>query len=233
MNTNIKNLNPVQVYSQKKDGSMMQKKMIVTNNVKKFLHDHNIPFEKFYYMNQVHGSNIQYVTENASPTIADADGLITDNKNVFLGIYTADCVPLLFSDEEAGVVGAVHAGFRGMLSGIIPQFMAAAKKLGSEPNHMKVSIGPAISACCYNVEGNRAQQFVELFGESVIRYSGDQIFLDLHHVAIVSLEESGIRPENIMNSKICTSCRNDTYFSYRRDSESSFGEFLSVIGIKS
>lgn len=81
----------------------------------------------------------------------EADAMVTDRKGILLGILTADCVPVLLADEQAGVIGAAHAGWRGALDGIINQTVSAMEHMGAEAPRMVAAIGPCIWQDSYEV----------------------------------------------------------------------------------
>ncbi|QNT70590.1 peptidoglycan editing factor PgeF [Defluviicoccus vanus] len=91
----------------------------------------------------------------------DADGLVTNQPGVALGILTADCAPVLFADAEAGVIGAAHAGWRGAWDGILAATVAAMLKLGARPERIAAVVGPCIRQPSYEVSEAFRRQFVE------------------------------------------------------------------------
>jgi YfiH family protein len=221
-------------HSRRSDGSMMTDKKLQIHNVRPFLSAYNIPFEKTHFMKQIHGNKIVLIDEHSPQIIEEADGLITTKKDSFLGVVTADCLPVLFYDQKNLICGAVHAGYKGLLEGVLDSWITYALSLGSDPKDIEVYIGPSIHGCCYNVTQERAEKFVLRYGneDRIVRYNGDMIFLKLQEVAKINLENLGILPKNISMSTHCTSCNVDIYFSYRQDSSASFGELLSVIGMQ-
>ena len=90
-----------------------------------------------------------------------ADGLVTKNPQIFLGLLTADCAPVLFVDTKNKVIGAAHAGWRGALSGIIKNTVMAMESLGAQPQHIEAAIGPYIHQQSYEVDPIFRQQFLQ------------------------------------------------------------------------
>jgi polyphenol oxidase len=101
---------------------------------------------------QVHSADVAIIDERWRPEERPrADALVTRRQDVALGILTADCVPVLFADAEAGVIGAAHAGWRGALGGVLEATVAAMISLGAAPQRLSAGIGPAIAQPSYEV----------------------------------------------------------------------------------
>ena len=101
---------------------------------------------------QIHSSDVVTVTKAwAVPDRPKADAMVTKERDIALGILTADCVPLLFADTKAGVIGAAHAGWRGTIGGVIENTLAAMEKLGAMKKNIDVAIGPCIAWNSYEV----------------------------------------------------------------------------------
>ena len=164
--------------------------------------------------------------------ILKADGLITNKKNVFLGIVTADCLPVIFYDKKMGIVGIAHAGYKGLLRGIIQEMIKGMKKIGSDLKNMKIAIGPAIGLCCYDVPIERAEVFENAFkGIKTYEKRNGKYFLDLKSITRQILISEGIRKKNIEVSQMCTKDNLNDFFSFRGEGQK-FGEFVTVIGRK-
>ena len=146
-------------------------------------------------MHQVHGSDVQIVTEKNRNEQLTADGMITDQKNISLCVLVADCLPILFYDVRKKVIGVGHGGRRSLQSGIIKHMLDKLnQEFGSSSSDLIVGIGPGIEEKCYEVDGK---------------------LLDLQKIAIDQLLESGLLRKNIESIDICTKCNSDTFYSYR------------------
>ena len=148
-----------------------------------------------------------------------ADGMATDCPGLVLSISTADCVPVLLADGEAGVIGALHAGWRGALAGICEATVAVMESLGARASGMRAALGPSISKQCYEVDAPLLDAFAQA-GESeraqrfFSRTSGTHGLFDLPGYVVARLESVGIaRVENIEH---CTYQEEMRYYSYRR-----------------
>jgi purine-nucleoside/S-methyl-5'-thioadenosine phosphorylase / adenosine deaminase len=136
------------------------------------------------------------------------DGLWSDEPGRAMLLLTADCMPiaLVRSDGEVPAVGILHAGWRGLLAGIVG---AGVRALGSRG--LVAAIGPSIGPCCYEVGEEVARPYREAFGDDVARDGT----LDLWTAAERALRAAGVH--HIERSNICTSCHGERFFSHRRD----------------
>lgn len=194
----------------------------------------NIPLTQFVSMRQRHTNIVASVGQKQGGTlIQDTDGLIAEGKNLFLGVKAADCVPLFFYDPVEKIVATAHAGWKGTLGEIAVKIVQKLQKLGTVPKNLFVAIGPHIGGCCYKVQHERAQLFLDKFNDSRVAFQiKDEWFVDLGFANKQQLLVAGIEPVHIDASITCTSCQNDLYFSFRKDSKETFGEMLGIIGMK-
>lgn len=184
---------------------------------------------------QVHGNRIEIITSHTSDerliSLAETDGIITGLANCALTIITADCVPLVFYDEKAQVIGASHQGWKGTLARLPELMIQKMLSLGCHPQDIRVSVGPSISSCCYEIPHDRAISFRKEFPTTDALYShGSHISLNLAQLCHEQLLSTGVSLENISYTVSCTSCQLDKYYSYRRASDKEqFEEQLSYI----
>jgi YfiH family protein len=199
-------------------------------DVKKAVGVHDL---RIVTMKQVHGDQILEVKDKSLKVAGEADGMVTNEKEVFLGVLSADCVPLLFAVPERVVVAAVHAGWRGTLAGIAPKMVKHLRDhFGVDPTSVEVAMGPTIGGCCYEIGADVSGPMVERWGDmakrGLLRRDG-KTFLDLRHVNRVQLEEVGVHSEKIYQLGPCTSCASSDFFSYRRQAGKT-GHQMSFIG---
>jgi YfiH family protein len=187
---------------------------------------------------QVHGRDVRVVREasEAGNESERCDALATDLPGVLLGVKTADCVPVILGDARTGACAAVHAGWRGTLAGIVKHALARLnQEFGTRAEDVRAAIGPAALACCYEV----GPEVIAAFRAEV--RNADALFtptsegralVDLHRANLEQLTESGVRPERVHTLPLCTMCRPEEFFSYRRDRQlyGRTGRLLSVIG---
>jgi polyphenol oxidase len=187
-------------------------------------------------MNQVHGDRLIEVKDARLKEAGEGDGMVTREKNAYLAILTADCVPMLFLAREQKLVAVVHAGWRGTLAGIagktVKLFLEA---YGVLPSELEVALGPSIEACCYQIGRDVAQPLIEHWGElanSSITTRNSKTYLDLRNLNQALLHRSGIPQSQIFRIGPCTSCAADEFFSYRREKKET-GRQISFIGWQS
>lgn len=160
------------------------------------------------------------------------DGLITKKKGVLLTAYFADCVPLFFFDPTTEMIGIAHAGWKGTVKGIGIKMIDSFKRLGVNPKHLLVGIGPSISKERYIVNYKVVRKVKQPYLKSVIKPIGcAQYLLDLKQLNIEILLQSGILRHNIYRSDYCTYDYYDLFFSHRRDGENT-GRMMGYIGYK-
>lgn len=165
---------------------------------------------------QVHGAEVH---EARGPSEAgfvqnlrdwpDGDGLVTEVPSLALVVLGADCLPVALWRRDRPRVGAAHAGWRGLVAGVLEATVAA---LGA-PEAIGAAIGPGIGSCCYPVSDEVRERFAERFGESVV--VGDAV--DLAGAARRALGSAGVADSAIRTIAACTSCDAERFFSHRRD----------------
>lgn len=181
---------------------------------------------------QVHGAHVEIITSETSSYVDNTDALVTSTEGITLGVVTADCVPIILLDPQQHIAGAIHAGWKGIVAGVIEQTIRVMHKEGADPSRILVSIGPHISACCYSVPFERARQFSDMFlNETVAVQKGTEWYVDIGKASRIMLMKSGISESHIDAVAPCTSCRNDQFYSYRKDSKDTFGEMLAFISL--
>ena len=172
---------------------------------------------------QVHGNNVQVVTEDLigrgavsfADTIPETDALITNLADVPLLLFYADCVPVLLADPVTGAIGLAHAGWRGTAAQIAKKTVRAMiEAFGVNPDNLLAAIGPSIGSCCYEVDDvvrDRMPGYEACFaGKCDGKY-----LLDLWQVNRQQLLEEGIIPSNISTAGVCTNHNPELFFSYR------------------
>ena len=174
----------------------------------KFCIENNINPSKIVFASQIHGTSVQKVSSvNANSFIPNCDGLITDDKNIYLCIFTADCMPVFMADKNKKAVALVHAGWRGLAAGILNNaVLSFDKNFNIKPNDIEVYIGPHIKKCCYTVGKEVLQAF---------NLNDNNNNLSLAQQAQKQLKFLGI--ENIFVSSYCTCHNSNQFYSYRKE----------------
>ncbi|MBV1900189.1 MAG: peptidoglycan editing factor PgeF [Kordiimonadaceae bacterium] len=166
---------------------------------------------------QVHGSKVVEVTTSWGDDRPKADAMVTQERGIILGILTADCAPVLLSEEQSGVVGAAHAGWKGALTGVLTNTIDAMVALGAVRERIRTAIGPCIHQENYEVKSDFRSHFADIDPVFVSFFDKgkdvDHYYFDLPGFVKAQLKQEGI-------NHVWTA-RSDTYessnhFSYRR-----------------
>ena len=193
---------------------------------------------------QTHGVDVRAVRDRDDARPAEdgngetvyCDAIVSDAPHVLAGVKTADCVPLLIGDERTGSFAAVHAGWRGTFAGIVFYALERmGKEYGVRPEDVTVAIGPSAASCCYEVGPEVIDGFRERFADADSLFTPtreDHACIDLLKANREQLILSGVDPKRIYTAPLCTMCRTDLFFSYRREKKvhGKVGRLMSVIG---
>jgi len=171
-------------------------------------------------LKQIH-SNLVFTADGRCGSLGEGDALVTNEPHNWIGIRTADCVPILIADPDHRAVATVHAGWRGTVASIATHTIdRLTREYGSEPRRLLVAIGPAIGPCCFEVGPEVALQF----------HSSSRT-VDLPDENRKRLLDAGIPTERIDVIRLCTVCTGPGQFhSFRRDRDQS-GRMVSAICI--
>lgn len=190
---------------------------------------------------QTHRTNIAKVTKadkgrganDYASALRDTDGMYTDEQGVLLTLCYADCVPVYFFAPKHRLLGVAHAGWKGTVSGIAAEMVAAWNALGVESGDIHAAIGPSICGKCYAVDDrviSSVDKIVAKDSEKPYNLSSPgQYNLDLKQLNAQILRNAGVK--NIAVSSLCTSCHKEEFFSHRRD-HGKTGRMMAFIGWK-
>lgn len=164
--------------------------------------------------------------------LQEADALVTKVPGIAIGIYTADCAPVLFYDPVQSVIGAAHAGWEGALLGVLASTVNKMRELGCDPKNIRAAIGPCAGVESYEVD----ETFMLRFSGSgdCFQIVNHRLHFDLSKFCVKKLLSSGLQNSNVEVLGIDTCANPDKYFSYRvarKNSAGVCGRQISVIGI--
>ena len=187
---------------------------------------------------QVHGDEVRHIRDAGDARSEDVycDASMTDVPGVLLSAKTADCVPVLLGDARSGACASVHAGWRGTLARIVPKTLERMTgEYGTLVADVRASIGPAARRCCYEVGPEVIDPFRDSFANADELFTptrAGHALIDLQRANREQLVAAGVPPERIHIAPLCTMCRTDLFFSYRREKKlyGRTGRLLSVIG---
>ncbi len=199
------------------------------------------PEASAYRLKQVHGNAVFTPQEIATGTdgedLVEGDGLVSDQPLQAVWVATADCTPVLIACQKTGQVAAVHAGWRGTASKIVPQAIARMQNQGSKLEDLRIAMGPAIAGEVYQV----SEQVAAEVGKAIIPHSEEKaivdalhelpnspllpdpqpgrVRLDVRRVNALQMEMLGISSEQIADAPYCTYQTPEHFFSYRREKQ--------------
>jgi YfiH family protein len=210
-----------------------------------------------FHSDVIHVASVPRPTNEDAP---HADALVTRAAELLLGVQTADCVPILLADTRHRVVAAIHAGWRGTLARIAVKALGRMRmEFGTRAGDVVAALGPAIGHCCYEVGPEVAQAFATQFPAAADWFDGPfeqlshgeeplwlpwltmmppghvppppRVQLDLRAANRWQLVDAGVPESKIDVSDLCTACRANLLFSYRREGAKT-GRMMAVIGVR-
>lgn len=170
---------------------------------------------------QVHGSAVAVAERSGSLDVETADAVISQVPGVFVAIVTADCVPVLSCSRDGAVVGAIHAGWRGLSQGVVQCGLDALSRRADAP--LRAVVGPHIGSCCYEVDEPVESALRERFGAGVEQALAPSRpghhFLDLGSLVRSEIQAAGVASDEVAVVGGCTQCQPERFHSFRRDGE--------------
>lgn len=188
-------------------------------------------------VHQVHSADVVFAG-NAWPQDErpHADAMVTDRPGLLLGILTADCAPILLADEEAGIIGAAHAGWRGALAGVTDSTVEAMVRLGADRDAIAAVVGPCIAKASYEVDDAFRERFLEDDGDNERFFAagaGDKPHFDLAAYVVHRLRAAGVSTVEAL--QLDTYADPDRFYSFRRAThrgEADYGRQVSMIALR-
>jgi len=192
--------------------------------------------KKIILLNQIHSNKFYYINKRSKfkNKIFKGDALITDKKNIPIGVLTADCAPILIHDQNKKMVAAIHAGWKGAYKDIVKNVIKFMIKKGCSPNHMTAVIGPCIAVKNYEVKQDFIKKFIakDKISKVFFRNLRNKTYFSLNKYVYSQLKSLNIKNIEI-NNKDTFAIKNN-FFSARRSigrNESDYGRNISIIMI--
>ena len=187
-------------------------------------------------LRQIHSNRVFVVDRSWDGNqVVEGDGMVTIDSGIALGVLGADCAPVLFADSDVGIIGAAHAGWKGAVLGVTDNIIKVMCDLGSRPDKIRASVGPAIQQRSYEVglefAGNFAAQSEIECGDFFL-YSDNTAYFDLPGYILKRLELAGIEQVDVLDEDTYTDEQN--FFSYRRmchRKEQKYGRQIGAISL--
>jgi YfiH family protein len=207
----------------------------VMNNLKIVCKKIGVAYKKLVLPNQTHGNKFYFIKKghNFNKKIK-ADSLITNVKNIAIGILTADCVPILIYDKDKNIISAIHAGWKGAYKGIINNTINFFIKNGSNIKSLIAIIGQCISGKNYEVKKNFQDKFIKknIINKKFFKTTKNKTYFCLNKYVYSQLSNLGIKNLEVINKD--TFDRKNNFFSARRalkNKENDYGRNISIIMI--
>lgn len=171
---------------------------------------------------QTHGTSIAQVVEK-NQNCGEVDALWTERAGIWVGVATADCVPILLAERSGKAVAAIHAGWRGTLQKAVKSAIRALDRAGYDPSTLVAALGPSIQSCCFEV----GPEVLELFTTEFPQISEEILIPKSRHIDLVAVNEAtlnGLEVEQIDKISFCTKCGRSSsgeplFHSYRREGQ--------------
>ncbi|MDP1575112.1 MAG: peptidoglycan editing factor PgeF [Coxiellaceae bacterium] len=182
-----------------------------------------IAVDRLFFLKQTHSKSVFYLDKMPKKSMTlfeiEGDAIITQQKNIGIGVVTADCVPLFIVDTKNDAIAAIHAGWKGLSLNIITETVDKMQlNFGTDLHDLKVFIGPSADVCCYEVKPDFLEYFDDTLVDTKIVESRDgKIYFHPKKAALIELQKTGFSLSQIDDSNHrCTICHND-FCSVRRE----------------
>ena len=210
----------------------------VRDNLRRFCNAVGIDAESVVSMPQIHSSKVICVHPDMrgegyfAPPSCKCDGYVTRERGVAIGVKTADCTPILLCDEKNGVIGALHAGWRGTFLDICGEGVRAMCGIGAKTDDVVAVIGPSICQKCYEVGGDVYEAALACMGSDAdlffVKKQGGKYLADVRGANLYLLKRAGVSTDNIEMIDVCTYEQPELFWSHRY-TKGERGTMLSVI----
>ena len=190
--------------------------------------------ESLITLNQQHTNQVIHFDSNKSvKNKLTGDAIVSEVKNIGIGILTADCAPIFFYDRKKKIIGCAHAGWKGVLKGVIKNTVKKFNELNSNNNDLIAAVGPCINKKNYEVKADFFEKFIiqdKNYESFFKKISSEKYFFDLR--GFINKELSNLNIKNIDNIEMDTFSEKEFFYSYRRsrlNEEQDYGRCISVI----
>ena len=184
-----------------------------------------IKFSHLITLKQIHSSDVIKIKKIIKADDIKGDSMVTSKEDICLGILTADCAPILFGDPEKRIIGAAHAGWRGLFLGVVENTINNMIELGAKLENICVAIGPCIQKKNYEVGPEFYKRFTDKntsFHNYFTFDKNNKIWFDLPGLISFRLHSIGVK--NIHSLNRCTFSEKENFFSYRRNQKNNLGD---------
>ena len=190
--------------------------------------------KKIYLPKQVHSNKFYFLKDKSLKIRTKCDAIITKQRNIAIGVLTADCAPLILYDPKKEMISVIHAGWKGAIKGIVKKVIKFFIKNGSKPKNLIVAIGPCISQNSYEVKEDFVKKFLKIDRKNrfFFKFYKNKILFSLEKYLINEIKRLGVNKIELINRDTFTGI--NSYFSARRSlkkRENDYGRNISLIMI--
>lgn len=187
------------------------------------------------FARQVHGAACLVADEAPPGLVGVGDAIVTTIPAAPLAVFTADCLPVVLVEPERRVLAVAHAGWRGTVAGILARLVETlAARFAVRPERLHAAIGPSIGPCCYEVDEPVVGPLRAAFPADWARWArargAGTWMLDLWQANADQLAAAGVPADAVVNPQLCTGCRRDLFFSYRKEGAGGRLASLALLG---
>lgn len=178
-----------------------------------------VSVSRLHWLKQVHSTQVYEVDESVGCVEREGDALVTQRPDFIIGVRVADCLPLLVYDPVSKTKAAIHAGWRGLVGGVIENTFLLLKQNGVLAENCRVALGPCICEKCFEVGLEVKAEFEKKFGANLAFIQpgkADRSYISLRQAALLVLKQLGLSEAHIEVLPDCTSCQNDLWPSFRK-----------------
>ena len=207
----------------------------IVHNRKSFCDKLQIPYERVVAAGITHGSAVAVVPDAARTWYPQTDALVTRTKDLFLTITTADCFPVLLYDPQADVIGIAHAGWRGIVTNIVPKTITMMESIGANRDTIHMEIGPGISQNSFEFDFREMITHFGLYNQDKYIVPGstiEKVRVNLQQIILDQATQAGLQLHDIKGCSACTFL-DESLYSARRHGGDSFSAMVSVLGMRS
>ena len=210
------------------------KKENVKKNINKICKIISCDKKNLVLLNQIHSNKVRYIKKVSKKKIV-GDSLITNKKNIALGILTADCAPILMFDPQKKIIAAIHAGWKGAYKKIVQKTIQKLKKNGCRTKDIVAIVGPCISQKNYEIKKDFLKKFLKQNDENKVffQFKKQKIFFSLNKYIKFQLVKCGVKKIEVINKD--TYLEKNKFFSSRKslkNKDNDYGRNISLIMIK-
>jgi YfiH family protein len=221
------------------DFALLRDRAALAENTDRFARAVGFDAQRLRQAQQVHGARVivadehqhEHEREHEGETkYEEADALVARNAGDAVGVRVADCVPVLVGDSKSGRVAAIHAGWKGVVGGVVRAGVEAVRAEGE----LVAAIGPCIGPCCFEVSEDVAAKIAGASNDSCVakRHAPGKAMIDLRVAVAAQLAALGVAHARLEQVAGCTRCERDRFYSFRRDGDSA-GRLLAVVAARS